>query len=117
VEKEETDQFEVLVTRNAEIHFYELAEYLYEHMTLDRAEKITSELHEAALSLKKLYNRGAIEENLRKEKQEFRYILFKRTPRTQIKIIYFIDKATKTVFVTDFFPTEKDPKKLRKRSK
>ena len=61
--KEEAGQYEVLTTSSAEVHFYELVEYLYEHLSLDRAEEVSKELSEMTLSLDQLYHRGSREEN------------------------------------------------------
>lgn len=93
-----------------------MVEYLYDHLSPERAEELTNELSDAALSLDRLYHRGSREKELIGRKNEYRYILFYRTARATIKIIYFVDEKAKTVYVTDFFPTEKDPKKLGKRS-
>ena len=86
-------------------------------MTLDRAEGVARELGEMALSLDRLYHRGSLEEKLAKRKKSYRYILFKRTARATVKIIYYVDEKDKTVYVTDFFPSEKDPKKISTRNK
>lgn len=115
--KEETDKYEVVITPGAEIHFYELAEYLYEHMTLDRAEETTSEINQMALSLDLLYHRGRSEEKLARRKKGYRYIMYERTSRAGVKIIYYVDEKDRTVYITDFFPTEKDPKKIAKRNR
>ena len=88
--KEKTDRYEVVITSSAEVHFYELVEYLYEHMTLDRAEEAARELTEMALSLDRFYHRGSPEEKLSKRKKSYRYILFKRT-----------SKANRLPFLTD----------------
>ncbi len=115
--KEEAGRYEVVITSSAEIHFYELVEYLYEHMSLDRAEEVARELSEMVMSLDLLYHRGSQERKLGRRKKSYRYILFKRTPRASVKIIYCVDQKSKTVYVTDFFPTEKDPKKLASRNR
>jgi plasmid stabilization system protein ParE len=117
VAKEETSRYEVVITSAAEIHFYELAEYLYEHMSLDRAEEVTKELNEMVLSLDRLYHRGSLEQKLVRRNKEYRYLLFKRTAKATVKIIYYVDEKDKMVYVTDFFPTEKDPKKIAKRNR
>ena len=115
--KEEAGRYEVVITSSAEIHFYELAEYLYEHMSIDRAEEVAQGLSEMAISLDLLYHRGSVEIKLARRKKAYRYILFKRTPRAGVKIIYYVDEKSRTVYVTDFFPTEKDPKKIAARNK
>jgi hypothetical protein len=86
-------------------------------MTLERAEEAARELSEMALSLDRFYYRGSPEEKLAKRKKSYRYVLFKRTSRATVKIIYYVDEKDKTVYVTDFFPTEKDPKKISTRNK
>jgi plasmid stabilization system protein ParE len=117
VEKEEAEQFKVVVTKKAEIYFYELAQFMYDNMGLDRAEEIILELQKAVKSLSYFSNRGTIENNLTEEGgEEFRYLLVKRTPRSQVKVIYFVNPLLKTGYVTDFFPTEKDIKQLKSRS-
>ena len=96
---------------NAEVHFYVLVEYLYEQMTLERAEEVTKELNEMALSLSRLYHRGSVERKLVRRKKPYRYILFKRTSRASVKIIYYVDVKAKAVYVTDFFLPKKTIKK------
>ena len=115
--KEEASKYEVVITTSAEVHFYELVEYLYEHMSLDRAEEVTRELSQMALNLSSLYHRGNVESKLARRKKSYRYILFKRTSKASVKIIYYVDAKDKTVYVTDFFPTEKDPKKIGVRNR
>ena len=115
--KKETDRYEVVITSAAEIHFYELVEYLYEHLSLERAEEITRGLNEMVLSLALLYHRGSVEKKLSRRKKSYRYLLYKRTSRTSVKILYYVDEKSKTVYVTDFFPTEKDPKKIASRNR
>ncbi len=115
--KEEAGRYEVVITSAAEVHFYELVEYLYEHLSLDRAEEVTRGLNEIALSLDLLYHRGSLERKLSRRKKSYRYLLYKRTSRASVKILYYVDEKSKTVYVTDFFPTEKDPKKIASRNR
>ncbi len=115
--KEEAGRYEVVITSSAEIHFYELVEYLYEYMSLERAAEVARELNEMALNLDQFYHRGSLEEKLSRRKKPYRYVLYKRTSRASVKIIYYVDKKSKMVYVTDFFPTEKDPKKIVSRNR
>jgi plasmid stabilization system protein ParE len=117
VAKKETDRFEVVITSSAEMHFYELVGYLYETMPVDRAEEVANEIKTQALSLVKLYNRGRKEENLVGRKPIYRYILFNRTSRATVKIIYYVNDKEKTVYITDFFPSEKSVDKIQKRNR
>lgn len=94
-----------------------LVEYLYEYMSQDRAEQVAKELNVMALSLDHLYNRGSVEGKLTKRGNSYRYLLFKRTTKASVKIIYYVDEKSRTVYVTDFFPTEKDSKKIARRNR
>lgn len=114
--KEEAERFEVVITPSAEIHYYNLHTYLYENMSVNRAEEVANEILAAAFSLDHLHHRGAKEPLLKNRKRQFRFILYKRTERAAVKIIYHVDEKSKTVFVTDFFPTEMNPKKISRRS-
>jgi len=53
---------------------------------------------------------------LAKRKYEYRFLLFKRTDRAEIKIIYFVDKQNNRVIVTDYVGTEEFPNKIEKRN-
>ena len=115
MENKEESQYEVIITDPAEIAFYEILEYLYGNYEIDRAEEIANALRDAAKSLHYQPERGTIESNLKNEKEDYRFILYKRTSRSEIKLIYYIDESSKRVYVTDFFPTEKDPEEIESR--
>ena len=116
METPQEKKYLVVITVPAENSFYEILEYLYEYYSIDRAEQIASEIRDTAGSLRYQAERGAIESRLSHRKNTYRFILYKRTSRSEIKIIYYIDKQTDTVYITDFFPTEKDDQKISKRS-
>jgi hypothetical protein len=86
-------------------------------MSLERAEEVAKGINKMALSLDLLYHRGSGERKLARRKKQYRYVLYKRTSRASVKIIYYVDGKSKTVYVTDFFPTEKDPKKIASRNR
>jgi len=110
-------KYKVIITRSAETFFYEVVEYIYEHHSLSKAEYLSTSLKEAPRKLTTYPSRGAIEPRLAKYRERiYRYILFKRTYRADIKIIYYINEQTKEVYVTDFFPTEKDDSKISERN-
>lgn len=115
--EKEAGRYAVVIADSAEFHFYELVEYLYEHMTPERAEEVATALNEMALGLDLLHNRGSLEIKLARREKSYRYILFKRTSRATVKIIYCSDEKNKTVYVTDFFPSEKDPQKIGYRNR
>ena len=106
--EEEKERHRVIVTNPAEVGFYEIVEYLYENYPIEKAEKIADEIRNTAMELHYQPERGTPEPNLLHRKRGYRYILYKRTSRAEIKIIYYIEKKSRTVYITDFFPTEKD---------
>ena len=118
MEESETQlRYPVEFTHAANTQFYEVAEYLYEHYSLDRADQITTSLKDKALSLDKFYYRGSPEPLLSHRPQGYRYLLFERSKGKFIKIIYYVNKTFKKVYVTDFFPTEKDDSEIVERNK
>lgn len=68
-------------------------------------------------SLCQLPKRGTLEHRLIDRDKTYRFILFKRIPHAEIKILYYLDELKKVVYVTDFFPTEKDDNKIADRNK
>ena len=85
-------------------------------MSYESATKKSEELYDTADSLKTLPERGQLELTLQHLKKEHRYLLYHSTSRSAIKIIYFWDKKSDRVYVTDFFPTEMDEKKIKDRN-
>jgi len=116
VEKRETDEYQVEFTTLSRHYFYEVLDYLYQNYTIDRAEQLANELESMAKSLNHHPHRGTKEKWLLDMKQEYRFILFNRTQRSDIKIIYYIQKSGKKVYVTDFFPTEMDNEQIASRN-
>lgn len=93
-------------------------EFTYEHHSIDRAEKLTTELKGLPCQLGTYPSRGSKESRLKNlDGRIFWYLLCNRTPRADIKIIYFVDEATKRGYVTDFFPTEMDESKIVERNR
>jgi plasmid stabilization system protein ParE len=107
----------VIITNTAEKSFYEILEYLYDNYPLDRAEQIANELRDAAKKLHYQPERGTIESRLSLRSKHYRYVLFQRTSRTDVKIIYYIDGTAAVVYVTDFFPTEMNDERISKRNR
>jgi plasmid stabilization system protein ParE len=105
--------YKVIITANAERYFYEVVEYIYEHHTLTEAENLSTALRDAPQKLTAYPSRGAIEPRLANYRgRAYRYLVFNRTKRADIKIIYYVNEQAKEVYVTDFFPTEKDDTKI-----
>ena len=109
MEAKEKIKYEVEYTATADNYFYQAISYFYEHHSLARAERMVDELEQLAQSLEYLPHRGADEKWLADQPRMYRYLLYKRTARAGIKVIYFVSETARTVYITDFFPTEKDP--------
>ena len=116
MENPKETRYEVIITKPAEIHFYEVVEFLYDKYSLERAEQLADQLRDKTQSLCKHPKRGALEWRLESRENEYRFILFNRISRADIKIIYYVDDTTKKVFVVDFFPTEMDDKRIALRN-
>ena len=110
-------KYEVEVTSQARLHYFEILEYFYEFMSYESATKKSEELYDVIHSLETFPERGQLELTLQHLKKEHRYLLYHSTSKNTIKVIYFLDKKRNIVYVTDFFPTEKDPKKISARNK
>lgn len=108
--------YSVEITKDAEIYYYEVLEYFYEHCSINSADRKSEELLEFAISLEKNPTRGRIVEKLSNLEKDHRYILYYYTQTKAIKIIYFIDELEKIVYITDFFPCESNEKKIEERS-
>ena len=117
MESQEESRYQIIITDPAEISFYEILEYLFDHYTLERAEELANALRDKTNSLHDKPKRGALEHRLIGRSKGYRFILFKRIPRAEIKILYYIDESKKIVNVTDFFPTEMDDNKIANRNK
>ena len=116
MESTEKKKYAVIITDPADQSFYEVLEYLYEHYPIDRAEEVAGELRDIVKRLEYNPKRGAHEPRLSNRENEYRYILYKRTSRSDIKVIYYIDNRLTTVYVTDFYPTEKDDRRISDRN-
>ena len=113
---EEQTSYLVKITSKAEQHYWILLSHLYETHSIESANKKSDDIIKIAMSLKVNPQIGGLEEDLARYNKEFRALIYHVTKRNTVKIIYFIDEATKTVYVTDFFPTRQNPDKKRKRS-
>jgi len=114
---EEESGYIVDITPEAEIYYLQFLEYLYKTHSRDSAERKADELLDMAMKLDKNPYRGRIEDNLAFLKKEHRFLVYKYTSRKTVKIIYFIDESAKKVYVTDFFGTEMDDRKIANRNK
>ncbi len=116
MEERETPDYQVEFTLSSKSHFYEVLDYFYDHYPPERAEQLADQLEMMAQSLSRHPHRRAKERWLSGLKHEYRFLLFDRTNRAEIKIIYYIQESESKVYVTDFFPTEKDTNTMAERS-
>lgn len=76
MEDEKENEFEVIITKPAEINFYSILEYFYEHYSFERAEEISDELRDKVKELHLFPEKGSVEPNLKGIKNEYRFIFF-----------------------------------------
>ena len=113
---EEKTRYTVKITPEAEGYYYDILNYFYEHCSEESADRKSEELLELAISLEKNPSRGRTEEKLELLGRNHRYLLYYYTPGKAIKLIYYIDSARETVYITDFFPCKSDDTKISERS-
>lgn len=103
--------YQIVITSSAEQSYFEVLDYVFEHHTLKRANEIALELLEHPKTLEKHPFLGRIEPLLKQRVEKYRFILFERTNKTTVKIIYYVDEENKKIYLTDFFPCEMDKRK------
>ena len=113
---EEESVYKVEITPEAEKYYFDVLEYFYKHHSADSADKKSEALLIKAISLKNHPQRGRIEECLTFLGKEYRFLLYKYTQNRSIKIIYFVEEETKTIYISDFFPTKMNNLKIEKRN-
>lgn len=106
--------YSLIITHTAKLAYFELLHYLYEHYSIERATELAELILDAPTVLVSQPELGVLEESLQGRKYLYRYLLFKRTNRATVKIIYFVDKSNSLIYITDFFPTEKHPASIKK---
>ncbi|MBI2258986.1 MAG: hypothetical protein HYU67_08815 [Flavobacteriia bacterium] len=104
--------YQIIITSRAEQSYFEVLDYVFEHHTFEQAKKISLELIDYPQVLKKFPNLGNIESNLIGRPEKFRFLLYCRTKKTSVKIIYFVDDWNKRVFIIDYFPCENHEQKI-----
>lgn len=114
---EEAPDYIVEVPPEAEQHYLEVLDYLYRYHSVESADEKSAELLSVAISLEQHPYRGRIEERLAFLGKEHRFLLYSYSHHHAIKIIYFIEEQSKTVYVTDFFPTPMHEQKIGKRNR
>ncbi len=109
----EENEYQVVISSPAKLRYQrDILPYIFTHFSFDRASEIDEYFIEKAASLKVKPRRGTKEKFLQRLPQEFRFILVKITRHFELKIVYFIEETTKTVYITDFFPTKMDTTRM-----
>jgi plasmid stabilization system protein ParE len=78
-------KYQVIITEPAQIHFYEILEYLYDNYPLEKAEHLAESLRDKTKSLQKLPHRGSTEERLKKRGNDYRFILLREYQEPKLK--------------------------------
>jgi hypothetical protein len=113
---EAVKKYEVEITSQAKLHYFEILEYFYEYMSYESATRKADELYNLTRSLENFPERGQVEFALQHLKKEHRYLLYPSTSKTTVKIVYFLDRKSDVVYVTDFFPSGMDDRKMKGRN-
>jgi len=95
MEEGKTREYQVEFTPTSRHYFFEILKYFYEIYSVDRAEQLADQLEEFAQSLNLQPNRGTQENWLSSSSKNYRFILFQRTKRADIKVIYYVDHELK----------------------
>ncbi len=111
----EEQDYQLIITSTAERSYFETLDYVFDYHSLARANKIAIELLEYPQILLKYPNLGVIEPYLKERAETYRFLTYERTTQKTVKIIYYVDEATKKIVLTDFFPSEMDTGKIKKR--
>ena len=88
--------------------------YIYDNFSFERASKVDEAILQTIETLQEKPARGRKEKYLEELKEDFRFILHKETKHFEIKVIFYIDQNTNTVYVTDLFPTKMNPERISK---
>lgn len=107
--------YKVIVAPTADSRYVSyILPYIEHNFSFDRLIEIDKAIGEMVDSLTRQPYRGSKEFMLKPEGREFRYILFRETRHFELKILYYVDEESSTVFVVDYFPTLMHPKSMTK---
>lgn len=105
--------YKIVIARPAQIRYQQrVLPYIYENFSFERATEVDENIIAAARTLNKKPNRGRKEKYLEKAQEVFKFILHKETKHLEIKIIYYVNEDEGIVYITDFFPTKMNPRRL-----
>lgn len=111
----EEQGYQIVITSSAERAYFEILDYIFEYQSINRANEIAVELLDYPKILKKFPNLGKMEFNLEHRAENYRFIIYERTDEAAVKIIYYVDEYSKTIYLTDFFPCEMSDQNIERR--
>jgi len=107
--------YKVIVSPSADLRYVNsILPYLGRNFSFGRLIEIDEAIGVAVNSLTQRPHRGSKELFLEQDGREYRYILFHETRHFELKILYFVDDISCTVFVVDYFPTLMHPERMTK---
>jgi len=111
-------RYKIVVARPAKDRYQNrVLPYIYDNFSFKRASEVDEAILQTIEALQQNPTRGRREKYLEELKEDFRFILHKETKHFEIKVIYYIDKNTETIYVTDLFPTKMNPERISKHHK
>ena len=111
----EGKRYEVILTKPAQINYQKcILKFIDQRFILKRQIEIQKALAVTLNSLNFMPMRGSNQFSISNSLRKYKFLLFKETRHFQIKIIYYVDEKKQTVYVTDFFPTMMNPKRIGK---
>lgn len=108
-------QYQIVITSTAERAYFEVLNYVFDHHSFDRANEIALELVDFPQILKENPLLGKTEPNLMHRNEDYRFLVYKRTTKMKVKIIYYPDHDNNKIYLTDFFPCEMNLKRINRR--
>ena len=109
----EEKTYKIVIASPAKSRYHQsILPYVYENFSFERAREVDENILRSVETLDKQPNRGRREKYLEEAKGDFRFILHRETKQFEIKIIYYIDEDTRSVYITDLFPTKMNPQKI-----
>lgn len=110
---QEEIRYEIIITDQARESYYQLLDVIFDRYSQSRFDEISEDLYSYPDQLRTMPERGSLEPFIELPSKEYRYILYRRSNTATVKIVYYIDHQNKEVYITDYFPTEMNPDKVK----
>lgn len=101
-------ELEVFWSEFAKIKLEDIFDYYKNKASLKIAKEIVSGIISQTIGLDKMPEIGQIEEILKDDEREFRYLVY-----TNYKIVYYVNSKTHKVVIANVFDTRQNPNKLK----